>query len=428
MSGYGRLILLFLMLLVTCGFTRFDTADKCDDAEKHTGSAITTGANALYMSDFTELRGKRIGLVTNHTAIVDGIDVIDLMHARGVQLVALFAPEHGLRDLQEDGVSIGDGIDKQTGVRVNSLYGRVEKPTPDMLSGLDLLLFDIQSIGTRFYTYISTMGLAMQAASEAHIPFVVLDRPNPLGGEHFAGPVLEEGCASFVGEYPIPVTHGLTIGELALMVKGEHMLPGLEELDLRVIRMKGWQRGMLWPETGLEWVRTSPNIPDFKTALLYPGICFFEGTAASVGRGTHEPFKLVGFPGINAGELAERLNGKHLPGVKFESVLFTPRRIPGMSSNPEFRDREIAGVRIFITDPCAYRPVTTGVHLLCTLYGMLSKEDRGSFFRQKGFDELAGTKSLRKSIEDGATPEEIFAGWKKDTERFAEKRKKYLLY
>ena len=411
-------------LLALCLFLVFVLSSHLSIA----GITITTGAKVLYKSDFAALRGKHVGLVTNHTAVVDGIHVIDLMHARGIKLVALFAPEHGLRGLQEDGESIGDGIDKQTGVRVYSLYGSVKKPTPEMLRGLDLLLFDIQGIGTRFYTYISTMGLAMQAASEAHVPFVVLDRPNPLGGDLFSGPVLEEGCRSFVGEYPIPVRHGLTIGELALMIKGECMLPGLEELDLRVIKMEGWKRGMLWPETGLEWVRTSPNIPDFETALLYPGICFFEGTAASVGRGTREPFKLVGIPGIDAGKIAERLNGKHLPGVRFESVLFTPRSIPGMKSNPKFLDREITGVRIVITNLRAYKPVGTGIHFLCTLYGMLSKEERGLFFRQNGFDELAGTKNLRRSIEEGATPEEIVAGWEKDTERFAEKRSNYLLY
>lgn len=394
----------------------------------HAGTATSTGAKVLYESDFAELRGKRVGLVTNHTAMVNGTHLIDLMHAGGVQLVAIFAPEHGLRGLQEDGASIGDGIDKLTGVHVYSLYGKVEKPTPEMLHGLDFLLFDIQSIGTRFYTYISTMGLAMQAASAAHVPFVVLDRPNPLGGEHSAGPVLEKSCGSFVGEYPIPVTHGLTIGELALMIKGEHMLPGLEDLDLRVIRMEGWQRTMLWPETGIEWVRTSPNIPDFETALLYPGICFLEGTAASVGRGTREPFKLVGFPGIDAGKLAERLNDKHLPGVKFESVLFTPRSIPGMSTSPKFLDREIAGVRIIVTNSHAFRPVKTGIHLLCALYGMLSKEECGSFFQQRGFDELAGTKSLRISIEEKTSPEEIVADWAKGVERFTEMRKKYLLY
>jgi uncharacterized protein YbbC (DUF1343 family) len=390
--------------------------------------SVKTGAMVLYESDFAELRGKRVGLITNQTAMVDGTHVIDRMHAGGVQLVALFAPEHGLRGVKEDGEDVQDRIDTVTGAQIYSLYGKVRKPTPDMLRNLDLLLFDIQGVGTRFYTYISTMGLAMQAASAAHVPFVVLDRPDPLGGEYFAGPVLKEGYGSFVGEYPVPVVHGMTIGELALMIKGERMLPGLDELDLCVIRMEGWQRDMQWPEAGLAWVRTSPNIPDFETALLYPGVCFLEGTAASVGRGTQEPFKLVGFPGINSDELAKRLNDRKLPGVRFEPALFTPRSIPGMSSNPKFRDQQITGLKIHVTDPHAYRPVETGVQLLCALYASLDQKERKTFFREKGFDQLAGTDSLRKAIESGAVAEEIIAGWQQDAKLFAAKRRYYLLY
>ncbi len=394
----------------------------------HGGSSVKIGAKILFESDFAELRGKRVGLITNHTAQVDGTHLIDLLHSGGVQLVALFPPEHGLRGLKEDGEPIGDGVDQSTGAHIYSLYGKVKKPTPEMLRGLDILLFDIQGIGARFYTYISTMGLAMQAAAAAHIPFMVLDRPNPLGGEYVAGPLLKEGYGSFVGEYPIPVAHGLTIGELALMIKGERMLPGLDDLDLRVIRMQGWHRGMQWPETGLAWVRTSPNIPDFETALLYPGICLLEGTAASVGRGTPEPFKLVGFPGIDAGELAKRLNDKNLQGVRFEPTQFTPRSIPGMSSDPKFRDRPIAGVRVSVTDPHAYRPVETGVQLVCALYGALPNKERETFFRQTGFDHLAGTAALRAAIEAGSASKDILAGLHTDTERFIEKRRNYLLY
>jgi uncharacterized protein YbbC (DUF1343 family) len=395
----------------------------------HAGSPVRVGAKVLHESGYGELSDKRVGLITNHTAMVDGTHLIDLIHAGGkVRLVALFAPEHGLRGLEEDGVKLGEGVDGRTGVPVHSLYGKVKKPAPEMLRGVDLLLFDIQDIGSRFYTYISTMGLAMQAAAAAQIPFVVLDRPNPLGGEYFAGFVLEEGYGSFTGAYPIPVVHGLTVGELALMIKGERMLPGLEKLDLRVIRMAGWERRMQWPETGLEWVGTSPNIPDFETALLYPGICFLEATAASEGRGTREPFRLAGFPALNAGDLAERLAAKKLPGVSFAPALFTPRRIPGMSSNPKFRDREIPGVRVVITSPRAYLPVETGIHLLCAMYGSLGKEGRERFFRKEGFDQLAGTDRLRRAIQDGAAPEEIIAAWKKGIERFAEKRREYLLY
>jgi uncharacterized protein YbbC (DUF1343 family) len=297
-----------------------------------------------------------------------------------------------------------------------------------MFRGLDLVVFDIQGVGARFYTYISTMGLAMQAAAAVHVPFLVLDRPNPLGGEYFAGPLMEEGYRSFVGEYPIPVAHGMTTGELALMIKGERMLPGLEDLDLRVIRMEGWRRNMQWPETGLEWIRTSPNIPDFETALLYPGICFIEATAASAGRGTLEPFKVVGYPGIDAGELADRLNDEELPGVLFTPARYTPRSIPGMSSAPKFRDLEIAGVRLVITDSHAYRPVETGIHLLCALYDVLPKDEREQFFRRAGFDRLAGTGRLLWAIEAGTVPAAIVSAWDKGIALFGAKRRQYLLY
>jgi uncharacterized protein YbbC (DUF1343 family) len=211
------------------------------------------------------------------------------------------------------------------------------------------------------------------------------------------------------------------------MIKGERLLPGLDGLELRVIRMEGWHRGMRWPDTGLPWVGTSPNIPDFETALVYPGLCFMEATAVSEGRGTREPFKVTGVPRLNAEELAERLNGRGLPGVRFEPALFTPRRIPGMSSWPKYRNQAVSGVRLLITDPGAYRPVETGIHLLCALYGSLGQGDRETFFR-KGFDLLAGTDSLRRQIQGGAAPEEIVAAWGIEVQRFAERRVNYLLY
>ena len=393
------------------------------------GTPVKVGAQVLHESGYADFLGKRIGLVTNNSAVVNGVRLYDLMHASGkVQLAALFAPEHGLRGLKEDGAKIQELRDGQTGTTVYSLYGAARKPTPEMLRGLDILMFDIQGIGARFYTFISTMGLAMQAAAEMHIPFVVLDRPNPLGGEYFAGPVLEETFASFTGKYPIPVAHGMTIGELALMIKGERMLPGLESLDLRVIKMSGWHRAMQWPETGLKWVRTSPNIPDFETALLYPGIGLFEGTSASVGRGTQEPFKIVGLPGINAALLAERLNGINLPGVRFSPVAFTPRSIPGMSSRPAYQDREIPGVRIAVTDPHSYLPVETAVQIIGQLYRSLGDKEKEQFFSQSGFDHLAGTSALRLAIARGMSPDEIIAAWKNEHGRFEEKRMKYLLY
>ena len=391
--------------------------------------SVKVGAQVLHESDYAAVSGKRIGLVSNHTALVGEERTVDLMFSSGkLQLAALFAPEHGTAGLQEDGEKIGTVRDRLTGVTVHSLYGAHKKPTREMMHGLDALLFDIQDIGARFYTYISTMGLAMQAAAEQGIPFVVLDRPNPLGGLYFGGPVLEEAFLSFTGRYPIPVAHGMTVGELALMIKGERMLPGLEQLDLRVVRMAGWQRGMQWPETGLKWIRTSPNIPDFETALLYPGICLLEGTAASVGRGTVEPFKIVGLPGLTAVNLVAALNSSNLPGVRFESAAFAPRSIPGMSSNPKYRGREVAGIRIIITEAHLFRPLETGVTLLDVLYRSQDKIGRDSFFYLPGFDHLAGTKSLRLAVTRGTPPNEIIAAWNEKLDRFAERRERYLLY
>ncbi|KAF0216826.1 MAG: hypothetical protein FD174_3506 [Geobacteraceae bacterium] len=390
---------------------------------------VKTGAQVLHDGGYVELGCKRVGLITNHTALVEGTHLIDLMHRSGkVRLAAIFAPEHGLRGLEEDGVQIGEGVDERTGVQVYSLYGKTKKPAPEMLRDLDLLVFDIQDIGSRFYTYISTMGLAMQAAAEAHIPFVVLDRPNPLGGDYVSGFAVQEGFGSFVGQYPIPVAHGLTIGELALMIKGERMLPGLEGLDLRVIRQSGWHRGMRWPENGLTWIRTSPNIPDYETALIYPGLCFLEATTASEGRGTLEPFRVAGMTDVTTVELIAKLNGWNLPGVKFESAVFTPRSIPGMCSRPKYRGRVVSGVRLVITNPAAYRPVETGVFLLSAFYSSLDKGKREEFFKREGFDRLAGTDILRRAIQEGMAPEEIVAAWGADVQRFEEKRRRYFLY
>ena len=272
------------------------------------------------------------------------------------------------------------------------------------------------------------MGLAMEAAAEAHVPFIVLDRPNPLGGEYVSGPVLEKEQISFTGEYPIPVAHGMTIGELALMIKGEKMLPGLDNLDLHVIRIAGWQRNMEWPETELPWIRTSPNIPDFETALLYPGIGLFEGTSVSVGRGTSDPFKVIGFPGIDTDVLAKALNSKKLPGVRFEKTTFTPLSIPGMSSSPAYKGKEIAGIRITVSDPETFQSVETGVQILSALYSSLGDMDRRQFFKKSGFDHLAGTTALRLAIEKGLLPEDIINSWQKKNELYLEKRDKYLLY
>lgn len=392
-------------------------------------ATVATGAQLLHESGYSSLKGVRVGVITNHTALVGDRHLVDMLAAqKEITVSAIFAPEHGFRGMQEDGVKISDGRDERTGLPVISLYGATRKPTPAMLATVDLLLFDIQDIGARFYTYISTMGLAMQAAAAKGIPFVVLDRPNPLGGNYVGGPVLEKELSTFTGAYTIPIAHGLTIGELALMIKGERLLAGLENLDLRVIPMRGWQRSMLWPDTGLPWLRTSPNIPDFTTALLYPGMCLFEGTSASVGRGTLEPFKLVGIPGSSGTELATTLSARQLPGVSFTPAAFTPQSIPGMSSSPPYKGKQLAGLRVTLTVPHAFRSVESGLHLVSAMYHSRSSAERRSFFSTSGFDHLAGSRSVRQALEAGSSADEIIASWRPAQQRFMAQRATYLLY
>ena len=231
-------------------------------------------------------------------------------------LTALFVPEHGGKGDKEAGETVASRLDKRTSIPTYSLYGATRKPTKQMLRNVDVLVFDMQDIGVRFYTFISTMGLAMQAAAEAGIPFVILDRPNPLGGQYVSGFVTEQPQISFIGQYQIPAVHGLTVAELARLIKGQRLLPGLENLHLEVIAMKGWARWMRWPDTKLPWQKTSPNIVDFETALVYAGIGLFEATSVSDGRGTPTPFTHLGAPWVDGKELASTLNSLGLPGVK----------------------------------------------------------------------------------------------------------------
>lgn len=392
---------------------------------------VTTGAQRLVDTGFAALDGMTVGLVANHTARVDTTDggpphLIDrLAAAPNVVLAALFGPEHGLRGTAEAGAAVGGGTDAATGVPVYSLYGSSKKPPPESLAGLDALVFDVQDVGARFYTYVSTMGHAMQAAAEASLPFVVLDRPNPLGGR-VGGFVMEPEHQSFVGRYPIPIRHGLTVGELARMIVAKSWLPGLDSLDLRVVEMAGWNRTMRWPDTGLPWVPTSPNIPDVETALVYPGAAFFEGTTASEGRGTDTPFRLVGAPWLDGAALADTLNARTLPGVRFEPARFTPRSIPGVAAHPRFEGEKIEGVRIIVTDARAVRPVALGVYLLHAVYGQRSPGL--DFFDADWLARLAGTQRFQHMLEDGASPEAIIAAWQDEVAAFEQARRPYLLY
>ncbi|WP_198419438.1 exo-beta-N-acetylmuramidase NamZ family protein [Geomonas terrae] len=386
---------------------------------------VKTGAEVLSEQNFLPLQGKRFALVTNQSAVVGGTHIIELMRQKGVHPALIFTPEHGLKGNAEDGVKLAD--DDSATIPVKSLYGVTKKPRPEDLKGIDLIVFDIQDAGVRFYTYISTMGLAMEAAAQAGIPFMVLDRPNPLGGDYVAGFVRDKIPGSFTSLYPIPLAHGMTVGELAGMIKGEAMLPGLARLELSVVRMHGWERGMRWPDTTLTWVATSPNLAALESVLLYPGTGLLEGTGASEGRGSSTPFRLAGWPGIDANALAQRLNEQQLPGVRFSPVLFTPVRLPGISSAPKYRDREVAGVSLSITDCRKLLPVETGVAVLKALQEALPEKARTAFFRG-GFDDMAGSAELRKALVAGLSAQQIELLWTPGVEAFLERRRPYLLY
>lgn len=392
---------------------------------------VMTGADVLVASGFEALKGKRVGLITNQTGLVGGNHLADLLNETGeVTLTAILGPEHGFRGGVEAGEKVRDGVDPKTGVPVFSIYGSSKKPSQKMLREVDVLVFDIQDIGTRFYTYISTMGLAMQAAAEAGIPFVVLDRPNPLGGDYVSGFVLEPRYKSFVGQYPIPIAHGMTVGELAGMIKGEAWLPGLEDLDLQVIGLQGWGRATRWPDTGRPWVATSPNIPTFLSALVYPGIGIVgESKLANEGRGTREPFTVFGAPWLDARIAARRLNERRLAGVRFVAERYTPRSIPGIAKSPLFVGQAIGGVRIQVIDYSRYQPLEVGVHAMSELVRQARSGKVKTLFGDVAmFRLISGTRRLQKMLLNGAPAEAIIASWAAEVARFKAASRRYHLY
>lgn len=377
------------------------------------------GIDVLLAGDFEVLRGKRVGLITNHTGKnVAGESTIDLLHrAPGVRLVSLFSPEHGIRGEAEAGERVASGRDGKTGLPIHSLYGATRKPTPEMLAGLDALVFDIQDIGTRYYTYVWTMALALQAAAEQGLEFVVLDRPNPLGGVGVQGNVLDEAQSSFVGLYPVPMRHGLTAGELARLLNGEYGLGA----RLTVVPVAGWRRTQWFDETGLPWTAPSPNMPSLESALHYPGTCLFEGTNISVGRGTPLAFQQIGAPWLNNEELVRRLRARGLAGVEFEPVTFRPER-PG---DGKFDGEVVRGVRLVAVDRQSYDPTVTAIAMLVEIQRLHPER---LTWRASHFDRLAGTDRVRKAVVAGREVAEITGGWGAEVAGFEGVRGRYLLY
>lgn len=382
-------------------------------AAVHTGLDLVEAHRAMFSN-------KRIGIIANHTSYDrQGRFIVDVFQSLGdTQVVALFSPEHGLYGVEEAGQTVDDRRDPKYGLPVHSLYGATRKPTPEMLEGIDVLVFDVQDVGARFYTYISTMALAMEAAAEGGKRFVVLDRPNPIGGMAVEGPLLELTLSSFVGMHPIPVRHGLTTGELARMIDGRGWLVAGVRLNLSVVPMTDWKRAMWYDQTDLVFRGPSPNIPDLETAAVYPGLCLLEGTNVSEGRGTVLPFRQFGAPWIDGEALAGRLNRLNLPGLTFRPTTFTP-------SASKHQDELCHGVRIEITGRDRLEPFWSGVCIV----NEIARLAPGSFeWRASHFDRLCGTSAIREAIVRRAPLLPLRDQWRADGASFQRVRRPYLLY
>jgi uncharacterized protein YbbC (DUF1343 family) len=390
-------------------------------------SRVKIGAEILIEKHLDLIKGKKIGIVTNHTGILpDGRHIVDVLNEiEGVKIVALFGPEHGIRGEVPDGKSISHGVDAKTGIPVFSLYGEVKKPTEEMLKDIDVLIFDIQDVGARFYTYISTMSYCMEACAEMGKKFIVLDRPNPIRGVYVDGPILEPRFKSFVGLHPIPVAHGMTVGELAKMFNDEGWLENGVKADLTVVKMENYSRKMWFDQTDLPWVKPSPNMMTLKTAIVYTATCFIEGTNVSEGRGTQHPFEWIGAPWIDGEKLAKELNYYKLPGVKFEPISFTPTDIEKVTVDPKYEGEKCGGVYLNVYDREKFEPVKVGVYILYALKKLYPDKFK---WRTAGQDRLWGTDKVRLMIDEGKKPDEIIKTWEDDVKKFLSIRQKYLLY
>jgi uncharacterized protein YbbC (DUF1343 family) len=389
---------------------------------------VKTGLDVWVEQGFSALKGKRVGAIVNPTSVDSRFrHLADLLASTpGVTLGALFGPEHGIRGEAQYMVAVGEARDRRTGVPVHSLYGSTYEslsPKPEWLAGLDALVFDIQDVGSRYYTYVYTMALAMKVAAQVKVPFFVLDRPNPLGGTLIEGNLVGERFRSFVGLYPLPNRHGMTAGELARLFNSEFGIG----CELTVVPCEGLRRDMSWQETGLPFISPSPNMPTADTALVYPGMCLGEGTNVSEGRGTCRPFEQFGAPWLDSEALVARLEKEHLPGVTFRPVGFTP-------TFDKFRGESCNGAFIHVTDPQAFRPLRTGIAIFQAV-----KEVGGGKFDWRAdayefvedvpaFDLLCGTEQVRRGIEQGWPLERLMEGFSAQAEAFEKQRRPFLLY
>ena len=391
----NRLIVFFISVFLSLTYVFADTGQPAP--------SLITGAER--MEEVTRLlNGKKVGLLVNNTSILaqEQIHLLDALIAKGIDVVKVFAPEHGFRGEEEAGERVRHSKDRKTGIPIISLYGKNHKPTPEQLKGIDILVFDIQDVGARFYTYISSMYYAMEACAENGVEFIVLDRPNPC--DHIDGPILKKGFESFVGVLPIPVLHGLTVGELALMINGEGWLKSNPRTcKLQVVKMVNWTHGQPYDLP----VKPSPNLPNAQSIRLYASLCFFEATPFSIGRGTYFPFQVIGYP-----------------DKKFGTFTFTPVSLKGFDSDPLQKDKTCYGIdlRDYLFEG------GLSLRFILDFYKKTGHSPSFFFSRPNWFDLLAGTKELRNQIIQGLSEEKIRASWKAELDIYKEMRRKYLLY
>lgn len=443
-----KIIQFILLVIFLWSCSQFSVNNSSDTkSQKNNQAIVKTGLDVLLEDHIDKLYGKNIALVTNHSGIDKNgnTNIAQLYVKTTVQIETIFTPE---RDVSQQGTSNNNDTriakifspehgfsgNIQRGEQVNddsslsdippviSLYGKIRKPTQQMLSNIDLIIYDIQDIGARFYTYISTLGLVMEAAAEANIPVMILDRPNPIGNK-VEGPILDKNFKSFIGQYPIPIRYGMTVGELANLIIGEKMINPIPELT--VIPMKNYSRDYFYDQTFLPWTNPSPNIPDLETAIIYPGFCLFEATNVSEGRGTFSPFKQIGAPWIDANSLISLLNKQDLPGVIFKPIQFTPVSIATMSKYPKFENIQCNGIELNIINRDDYNSILTGVSFLWAINKLYPNE---FIINKESMGRLWGSDQLITQLKEGNTPIEIIDSFQDDISYFHEIRKKYLIY
>src|SRR5688500_3205934 len=418
-------LLLAVLLLTSCvqnsAIVRAGTNDGAVDAVMTSSepavSVVRPGIEVFVADVPASLKGKRVGLITNHSAIdrARNLDIDLIAQHKDLELVALFAPEHGIRGNAPAGQKIVDEKDPKTGVPVYSLYMSEDRgPSQEMLKDVDVIVYDLQEVGGRTWTYVSTMALSMEAAKRKGIPFVVLDRPNPIGGEIVEGALLDPKFKSFVGLYPIPARHGMTVGELATLFNQKYGIGA----DLIVARVANWRRSQWQDETGLPWVNPSPNLRSLAALTSYPGSVYFEGTTLTEGRGTDRPFEQIGAPWLNAPAVARVMNERRLPGVRFEAVT-----VAISPSAAKHKGLTVPAIRFMITDRETYRPVRTALLLI----DEIRRQHLSNFAWTATIDRLTGSDKVKKAVEGGTLPA-LLEEWDREAAQFRETRKPFLLY